>query len=74
MNFAVKTCRFVGNQGTVINAPVGIVQKLLTIVAEGLSISVAAPAVDPDHNLEGLLLSHDPRRLPVPLHLNSLHL
>jgi hypothetical protein len=73
MDLAVQTGRFVCDQGTVINASVGVVQKLLTIVAEELSTLVIALAVDPDHHLESLLLSQDPRRLLVSRQVDSPH-
>jgi hypothetical protein len=73
MDLAVQTGRFVCDQGTVVNASIGIIQKLLTIVANGLSVPVTAHAVDPDHHLESLLLSQDPCKLLVSRHVDSLH-
>ena len=73
MDPAVQTGRFVCDQGTVVNASIGIIQKLLTIDAKGLSILVTAHAVDPDHHLESLLLSQDPCKLLVSRHVDSLH-
>ena len=61
MDLAVQTCRFVCDQGTVVDASTGIIQKLSTVVAEGSSLPVSALAVDHDHSLESLLLSQDPR-------------
>jgi len=72
MDFAVETGRLVCDQGTVVNASIGIIQKFLTIVADGLPASVIAHAVDPDHHLESLLLSQDPSKLLVSRHVDTL--
>ena len=73
MDRAIQTGRFVCYQRTVVDASVGIIQELLTIVAEGLSIPVTTHAVDPDHHLESLLLPQESCKLLVSRHADSLH-